>query len=74
MITGKCAELPDVNDNENTAIGAPRQEANASESSTDDLLHFMSVMILKAEREPETAGKSLEHAQRAFERLVDRLS
>lgn len=42
--------------------------------STDDLLHYMATMIHKAEREPETAKKSLTHAARAFERIVERIS
>lgn len=42
--------------------------------STDDLLHFMQTMIRKAEREPETAKRSLTHAARAFERIVERIS
>lgn len=40
--------------------------------STDDLLHFVATMVRKAEREPETAAQSLDHARRAFERIVER--
>lgn len=42
--------------------------------STDDLLHFMATMVRKAEREPATAAKSIEHAQRALDRLSERLA
>lgn len=42
--------------------------------STDDLLYFMTLMVRKAEREPETSGKSLEHARRAFDRIVERMA
>lgn len=40
--------------------------------TTDDLLHFMATMVRKAEREPETAAQSLDHARRAFDRIVER--
>lgn len=40
--------------------------------TTDDLLHFVTVMVKKAEREPETAAQSLDHARRAFDRIVER--
>lgn len=41
---------------------------------TEDLLFFMQAMVRKAEREPETAKKSLTHAARAFERIVERIA
>jgi hypothetical protein len=41
---------------------------------TDDLLCFLEAMVRKAEREPETAAKSLEHAKRAFDRIVERIA
>lgn len=41
---------------------------------TDDLLHYVSVMVRKAEREPETAPHALRHAQRAFDRIVERIA
>lgn len=41
---------------------------------TDDLLHMVAVMVRKAEREPETADKSLAHAQRAFDVIIERMS
>jgi hypothetical protein len=42
--------------------------------STDDLLHLLTVMVRKAEREPATASKSLQHARRAFDVIVERVS
>lgn len=42
--------------------------------TTDVLLHFMTTMVKKAEREPETAAQSLDHARRAFDRIVERVA
>lgn len=52
----------------------PTSNDNVNPVSTDDLLHLMTVMVRKAEREPETAAHSLEHARRTFDRIVERVA
>lgn len=41
---------------------------------TDDLLHLMAVMVNKAIREPDTASLATAHAQRIFDKIVERIS
>lgn len=52
----------------------PATDHAVKTASTDDLLHLVAVMVKKAEREPETADLSLQHAKRAFDVIAERLT
>lgn len=40
----------------------------------EDLLYFLTLMVRKAMREPETADASLAHAMRAFDKIVETMA
>lgn len=45
-----------------------------AQPSIDDLLYLLTVLVHKAEREPESADAAIIHAMRTFDRIVERMA